>query len=187
MRFKLSMNIRTDLTKRIKDVLKMVSTPPLMTVKGSVQTTIDYHKLVENYNYLSGSSIAGNVTTTITTNTDEELKILFGHIFLNNDGTAASRKILLKYTDKDGNVFFGLRSTTAITASQDGDLVIAKVGREEDITFTGLAIEDHNHNVDEIPAISNQENIEISITAGVAGDEYSYRFKTLNKIVPKEF
>lgn len=124
------------------------------------------------------SATAGNDDTDLTPGSDVRWRLLYGFMTLTTTGDAGSRQIILKITDGSGNTLALLGGTTAISASKTGSLTLAGVGQTNDFTPGLTDSPDTYAQIDPGSVIlEGADTFQISVTSGLAGDQYSGRFR----------
>lgn len=116
------------------------------------------------------ASTNGNVATTLSPGTYRKWKVLYGRIKLICDATVANRQIVVAITDSGGNYLTGYIRTGNITASATDYETLYP---DYENVATG-AVDDAGHKIrSDNWVICGTDRLRITITAGVAGDQYS--------------
>lgn len=175
------MNIKNDLHKRLSDIIKSAGTLAPFSIKGSVQPTIDYTKVMEKVSTETISSTAGNVAISISPGKGNKYSIIYGHFKLVTDATVDNRFPRIKILDKDDNWITGEITITTVPASTTDYMNIVPFNGEEDITFGGDALLGTNKFW-----IYEEDQLYWDIGSGKAGDAVTGALKIIETNVPME-
>lgn len=118
-----------------------------------------------------GTSIAGNVATTITSKDTQENSFLYGQIIVTTDATVANRRLIIAVLDESGNIITDMHAGAVVTASTSNQHHELMQGIFRETTFVGNALQ--------VPVpqdfiIPPGYSFKLSIEGGVAGDSYDY-------------
>lgn len=121
----------------------------------------------------TGSSVAGNVTTTNTANEDQLIDVMYGQVVLTTDATVANRRVVFKVLDDSSNVVFDSHSGTVVAASQSDQHHEFMGGIFRETSFIGGALQ--------VPIpikciLAPGYSFQIVVENGKAGDSYDYAF-----------
>lgn len=174
------MNIRRDLQRRLFDIFEMVTKPPQLSVKGSVQPTIDAYKALWKVKTISGS-FAGNVTLEIQGDPDELIHLKYGLLSLANANDANGNvQIRLYMEDNAGNAYWLYYTGSDIADNATGYLSLLPHLIRSGGNFAGDYL-----GSDEL-YIYNDDYLQIGNNNNQAADTFTYRFKYLSNKIGRE-
>jgi hypothetical protein len=119
----------------------------------------------------TGSSIAGNVVTTISAGEGEFRSVLYGQVILTTDATVANRRVVFRIVDEGDNDLFDSHSGAVVAASASNQHHEFMQGIFRETSFVGGALQ--------VPipincVIPPGYGVQLEVENGVAGDSYDY-------------
>jgi len=181
----MSMNIRRDLKERLYHILGMSQVPPELSVKGSVQPIIDYHKTMVKHETITIPATAGNVSTQITPGVETKITVIYGGLYLDTDATAANRTFRFFFYEVGGNRILEYVSATII-ADKIYALALRKATNLDSVRTGGGATPDTEEYIETPFSVYETDYLHLSVTNGVAGDSYQGKIKVLEEYIGRE-
>lgn len=132
----------------------------------------------------TGSSIAGNVVTTLTSKDTQMNKLLYGQISLTTSATVANRRVIVGVYNNSGSVIIDVHAGSVVAASATAQHHELMQGVFRETSFIGDALQ--------VPipldmVIPPGYSLRLSIENGVAGDSYNYSLMfDVDHVVPDQ-
>lgn len=184
----MTMNIRNDLGKRISNIIHSVRQLAEFQIRGSVQPTLDYDRIMDRVKTMIIPSTAGNVFTTITPEPNETMIISSAVFECECDGTAANRTWRNTLQDELDNIVYNWRNLTAFTANQCGGFVICDGQSYPGRIYHTESQPDQSceFNYPSKLEIHGSYDLIFNIFAGQAGDAYEGTIAYKLRQIPRE-
>jgi len=122
---------------------------------------------------LSAGAVAGNVNTDFAVGSEDNRKVLYGHVILSTDATVASRRVIVQVLDASSNLIFDAHSGTTVSASTADQHHAFMQGIYRETSFIGSSLQ--------VPipidmALLPGWTLRVNIENGQAGDSYDVEF-----------
>lgn len=126
---------------------------------------------MKQFEKVSGSSIAGNVTVSSTTVSSQLRKLVMGQVVLTTDATAANRNVIIRLTDESDNTVIDVHAGAPVTASKTSQHIEMMQGIYRETSFIDNALQLPIPEEFYVPPFWS---LKVIIENGVAGDSYNY-------------
>jgi hypothetical protein len=169
-------------SERVTSLLSLISVPKNMFVLfTTLQPVLDYFKVMRTRR-TDDHLLAGNVILSIEPDENEEIKIKYARIFMDNGADVANRTMRVMLYETAGSAVFSTKDYLTVTANNSAELfcnefdIADYIEVDADTAFhwcPNEAIEGMQHR--------------FYYVNGVAADEVRYQLKLEINPVPKEF
>jgi len=164
--------IKTKVAKRLATFFKLVSPPKRIYVYPTVMPTENYSRIMKENIYIYLLT-AGNVITSIECLDDEELSILYGLVYIDNDATVANRNLrLMVFYPDDSTTSYILFDFPVRVANDNTNY---RFNKENIVDYTNI---DANNRFYHLPnPLIEGGTFRFYYVTGQAGDQISFRIK----------